>query len=115
MAKVRDGFFYPKRANSERKKALTRAKKLRFGPCQTCGLYGCICQSNLNEFADLPDPKIKTPLPPKYKPKLTTALYKRPTQAPPNIPSNAPNCPYRCLNADVNCIDCVDKSQFKRK
>jgi len=35
-------------------RAFIKAQRLRKKPCSACGLFGCICQTSLNDFKNKP-------------------------------------------------------------
>lgn len=59
--------------------------------CPNCDLFLCICQSGLSEFGF----ELVKPL-------------KDPT-----IEQKIFNCPHRCLNSGVECLNCSDFDKFK--
>lgn len=72
---------------AHRNALLKVAKKVK---CAECGLYGCICQSNLIEFgAEVVKPLVEVT----YAQKVA-------------------NCPHRCVNSG-KCLDCFDFDKFK--
>jgi len=75
---------YEIRESIKRERA-AKIKVRKSTKCPKCGLYGCICQISINNYINYP-----------------------------SIPTNAPNCPYRCSNQDQKCIECINESHFKR-
>lgn len=58
--------------------------------CKVCELYICICQVNLIGFVDV------------------SQVIKNPSHS-----QKVANCPHRCANSTICCLDCYDYDKFK--